>query len=321
MIDRTHCPVCGAANSRPVQTALYDDRYGYPGTFSLLQCAACGHRWLDADFSPAELQALYTNFYPRSTRSVDQWRPQVELGAVRTWLARAKSATYRWVPRAVKVLDVGCGFGESLGYHQARGCEVWGVEADENIRRVAERFGFNVKVGVFSAADFSRDYFDFVTLDQVIEHAADPVALLRDAATVLRPGGTVLLSTPNGRSLTAGLLGRRWVHWHSPYHLQLFSRQSLIAAAQAAGLRVRWCRNLTNPRWYHFQWLHLLSRPAPGVPSAFWAAGRPWSRRQWLARKSLSGLDRLGLNHVVAFLLDGIGRGDNLVAALERTRE
>ncbi len=38
------------------------------------------------------------------------------------------------MPRNVRVLDIGCGFGESLGYYEARGCEAYGVEADENTR-------------------------------------------------------------------------------------------------------------------------------------------------------------------------------------------
>ncbi len=316
---RSRCPVCGSAGVGPSLTGLYDDRYGYPGRFDLFACAACGHQFLDAVFSAEELQQLYTNFYPRAERQLEQWQPHRELGAIRLWLGRGRNAVFRWVPRGVKVLDVGCGFGESLGYHRARGCEVWGVETDENIRRVAGRFDFKVHVGVFRAADFPRDYFDFVTLDQVIEHAADPVTLLRDAAAVLRPGGTVLVSTPNARSLMARALGPRWAHWHTPYHLQLFSRQSLAAAAQAAGLRVRWCRILTSPQWYHFQWLHLLSRPAPGVPSAFWTTGRAWPRTRWLARKFFSGLNRLGFNHAVSFVFDHLGQGDNLVMALERT--
>ena len=314
-----HCPVCGSTAIHPSLTGLYDDRYGYPGRFDLCACADCGHQFLAAVFPEEKLQQLYTRYYPRSRRSLDDWRPHRELGALRLWLARGRNAVFRWVPRGVKVLDVGCGFGESLGYHRARGCEVWGVETDENILRVAERFAFKVRVGVFRAADFPRDYFDSVTLDQVIEHAADPVTLLRDAAAVLRPGGTVLVSTPNAQSLMARGLGPRWVHWHTPYHLQLFSKRSLTRAAEAAGLRVRWCRNLTSPQWYHFQWLHLLARPAPEVPSAFWTAGRAWPRRRWLVRKVFSGLHRLGFNQGVSFVFDHLGQGDNLVMALERT--
>ncbi len=312
------CPICGSSRTRVHLSGLYDDRYGFPGRFDLLECGDCDHRFLATAFSPGELGRLYTDYYPRSSLDLDAWQPHRELGWLRTRLNREHSAVFRWVPRNCRVLDVGCGFGESLGYHRARGCEVAGIEADENIERVGRKFGFEVKVGLFSAADYPPAHFDYVTLDQVIEHSAAPLQLLRDAAAVLKPGGTVLLGTPDARSLLAGLFGSRWVHLHTPYHLQLFCRRSLEAAAEAAGLEVSWIRHISSPRWYGFQWLHLLSRPAPDSASLFWRAGSTWPPGRLVARKALSGLGRLGFNHVLAFGLDGIGRGDNLVAALRK---
>lgn len=45
-----------------------------------------------------------------------------------------------WVPRNVMVLDTGCGFGESLDYHQTQAVMSMAVEADENIHRVAKGY-------------------------------------------------------------------------------------------------------------------------------------------------------------------------------------
>ena len=320
-IDASRCPICGNARVRLRFPDIYDDRYGYSGRFDLYICEACGHQFLDAVFSPEELSRLYTEFYPRSTLNLKAWRPHGELGSFRTWIGRERHAAFRWVPRGCKVLDIGCGFGQSLGYHRARGCEVQGVEADENIRRVAERFGFSVKVGLFRAADYPAEYFDYATLDQVIEHAADPLALLRDVRVVLRPGGTLFLSTPNGRSLMARLLGRRWVHLHTPYHLHLFSTPSLKVAAQAAGFRIGWCRQITKPRWYGYQWLHLLTRPAAGEPSLFWSLRPDWPWQWRIPKIILALMAKAGFNHGVSLLLDGAYGGDNLVAALIKERE
>jgi 2-polyprenyl-3-methyl-5-hydroxy-6-metoxy-1,4-benzoquinol methylase len=315
------CPICRSVKTHRCLERLYDDRYGYPGFYDLHYCENCGHKFLNAQFSSEELRRLYTEFYPRSVLHLDQWRPYTERSRFRLWLAREGSGAFRWVPRNVKVLDVGCGFGESLGYHRSRGCDVVGIDADENIRRIAERFGFDARVGLFHAADFAANSFDFVTLDQVIEHAADPVRLLRDASAVLRPGGTVLLSTPNGRSLLARLFGRRWVHLHTPYHLQLFCRQSLVEAARAAGLKVVWSRSATNPRWFGFQWLHLLSRPAPGIASAFWKSNTRWPTALVPVRKAISASGKIGFNHLVSLILDAMSVGDNFVVALKKAGE
>jgi SAM-dependent methyltransferase len=312
------CPVCASGRVRVALSELYDDRYGFPGFFELRECLDCAHQFLAAAFSPDQLVHLYTDYYPRSSRALSTWQAHREIGPFLTWLNREQSAVFRWVPRNCKVLDVGCGFGESLGYHRSRGCEVQGVETDANIIRVADRFGFKVRVGVFRASDFPRDYFDCVTLDQVIEHTGEPVQLLVEAATVLRPGGTVLVGTPNARSWLARHLGRRWVHWHTPYHLQLFCRRSLLAAADAAELEVVWIRNISPPRWYGFQWLHLLSRPEPGRPSMFWRAGSAWPVGRLIVRKLISAGGRLGMNHVLAYAFDCCGQGDNLVCLLRK---
>lgn len=320
MLTPAHaCPVCRRVESRLERSGLYDDRYGFPGSFNLWRCSKCDHRFLAADFSDWDLRDLYTQYYPRARFDLAAWRPAPELSRIRLWWGREYSGVFRWVPRGVKVLDVGCGFGESVAYHAARECEAHGIEADENILRVGERFGLSVRAGLFRAADFAADSFDYVTLDQVIEHSSDPLALLKDVERVLKPGGIVLLSTPNASSLMARWFGERWLHWHSPYHLQLFSARSLAVAAAAVGLRVEWSRQITSPRWYAFQWLHLLSRPAPGEPSFFWTNGR-WPRRRWFIRKTISGLGRLGMNHVIAQMLDGLSLGDNLVVALRKTR-
>jgi 2-polyprenyl-3-methyl-5-hydroxy-6-metoxy-1,4-benzoquinol methylase len=320
-MNPTRCPICTTGTVRLVRADLYDDRYGYPGTFALWRCASCAHQFLQALMTEELARELYSQYYPRAALDLEAWQPEREYPAWRRAVSRAGSAAFRWVPRGVRVLDVGCGFGQSLGYHRRRGCEAHGVDPDVNILRVAERFGLQARAGVFRPDDYPAGYFDTVTLDQVIEHVADPVEFLRGAARVLRPGGTILLATPNGRSLAARLLGARWVHWHAPYHLHLFSRRSLAAAARSAGLEVAWMRGITNPRWYGFQWLHLLSRPPAGTPSVFWSPGRTWPAGRALLRCAVSAAGRLGVNHVVAFGLDLCGAGDNLVLSLRKPRE
>jgi SAM-dependent methyltransferase len=207
-----------------------------------------------------------------------------------------------------------------LEYHRRRGCEAQGIDPDANVLRAAERFGLNARAGLFRADDFPKDYFDYVTLDQVIEHTVDPARILRDAAEILRPGGTILIATPNVRSLSARLLGCRWCHWHTPYHLQLFSEKSLRRLVQEVGLEILWIRYITNPRWYSFQWLHLISRPSMGHSSKFWAASCDWPIGLRILRKGIEAMGRLGIHHLTAISLDTLNLGDNMVVAVRRSR-
>src|SRR3546814_11350354 len=86
-----------------------------------------------------EIGDLYTNYYPRSSFDVEAWSPPREEGRLRVWWSGLKASAFRWVPRDVTILAVGCGFGEALGYHRARGCDAHGIAADRNILRFAPR--------------------------------------------------------------------------------------------------------------------------------------------------------------------------------------
>jgi len=68
-----NCIICD--NHSTLKSKLYDDRYGYHGYFEVFVCNACGHKFLNADFSNNELTSLYTDYYPRSTFDVTKYKP------------------------------------------------------------------------------------------------------------------------------------------------------------------------------------------------------------------------------------------------------
>lgn len=312
-----NCPVCGAIVADP-QINLWDDRYGYPGNFELMRCSSCGHAFLDCDLTPTQLGKLYTNYYPRKTFNIAQYEPHKERSGFGLWFD-GNSSAFRRVPKNVRVLDVGCGFGETLGYHAARECDVYGVEADENIRRVAEKFGFKVHVGLFDDSMYEVNFFDYVTMDQVLEHVTDPLSTLRGVARILKPGGTAILSLPNAQGWGARIFGRRWINWHAPYHIQFFSRRSLLLAAEQAGLVVAEVKTITNSDWLNYQWMHLATYPKPGEPSCFWSlnlVGR--TLLQKLSLKALQLMHRIKINHLLTRLFDSLGLGDNYVIVLKK---
>jgi 2-polyprenyl-3-methyl-5-hydroxy-6-metoxy-1,4-benzoquinol methylase len=300
--------------------SLWDDRYGYPGRFTALRCNSCQHIVVDARMSPDQLTSLYTKYYPRSSFDVEAWTPPREVSPPIAWWRGLRASAFRWVPKNVRVLDIGCGFGESLGYHRNRGCDAHGVEADANILRVAERHGLQVKVGLFDATAWAPASFDVVTLDQVIEHVTDPVGLLRGVRTVMKPDGMLVVATPNALGWGARVFGRQWIHWHAPYHQQFFTPASLQRAAVAAGFTIESTRTVTNSAWLGFQWCHLAAPGAEGQPSAFWNAKAPRSLPQRLFFGLSAVADRLGINAAITRMFDALGRGDNRIFVLRKAR-
>jgi len=296
--------------------SLYDDRYGYPGEFVLRKCTGCGHRFLEHEFSRNLLNNLYTLYYPRSSFSLEQFRPRKEVKGFRAWLNGSRRSAYCWVPPKVRVLDIGCGFGESLAYHAARGCEAYGVEVDENIKRVAERFGFKVHVGPFAPEVYRPDFFDYVTMDQVLEHVVDPVETLRGVEQILRPGGKVIISTPNSNGWGAYLFGRRWINWHAPYHLHHFSVQSMKLAAEKAGLAVAQVRTITMSEWLLYQWIHVMLFPKPGELSSFWSPEKSKAALDRIWIKAMTLIHHSKINHLITRMFDQFGIGDNRLFSL-----
>jgi SAM-dependent methyltransferase len=310
------CPVCDAACQ--TEGVLADDRYGYPGAYPMWVCGSCGHRHLGIAMTGEEIGTLYTRYYPRASLDVDAWTPPREHSDFVQWWRGLRSSAFRWVPQRVRVLDIGCGFGESLGYHRRRGCHAQGVEADANAARVAARHGLDIRIGLFDARDFAPQSFDVVTLDQVIEHVRDPAELLRGIHGVLADGGSLILTTPNAAGWGAWLFGRRWIHWHAPYHLHFFSAASLRRLATAAGYSTERAATVTNSAWLGFQWCHLVSYPRAGEKSVFWNSKLPRSPAQRAAFALLAFVDRLGLNALATRLADALGQGDNMTVVLRK---
>lgn len=316
------CSIC-ASSSADSYGMRYDDRYGYAGLFDLMKCKGCGHIFLKQDFTPEQLTDLYSNYYPRSQFNIESYQAHQEKEGFVAWLDGLKSSAFRWVPKNIRVLDIGCGFGESLGFHAGRGCDVYGVEADENIRRVAEKFGYNVHVGLFDSDIYDLDFFDCVTMDQVMEHVTDPVDTLQGIARVLKPGGQVILTFPNAGGWGAKVFGRKWINWHTPYHLQFYSKTSMQKLAKLAGLEIVSVKTITASAWLYFQWLHLLTYPKINQPSDFWAISACGKKTNFgfglkLIMRFLSLMHRAKMNHLITRFFDVIGVGDSYVVVMTK---
>lgn len=312
-----NCVVCKTSDLKIVGVR-HDDRYGYPGNYKLAKCKACGHVSLDATFTDAELKVLYSSYYPRSSFNIADFKPYSEIGGFWAWLDGAKSAAYFWVPKHVRVLDIGCGFGESLAYHQARGCDVYGVEADKNIRRVADKFGFKVHVGLFDPEVYPPATFDYVTMSQVIEHVIDPVLVLKGVERILKSGGIAILTTPNPQGWGARIFGKFWINWHAPYHLHFFSAKSMKMAADMSGLELVRVSTVTPSAWVLYQWIHLLTAPKEKTTSPFWKPGEKIKPTQQLLIRVFYVIHKLKINHLLARFFDVLGLGDNRIYILRK---
>jgi SAM-dependent methyltransferase len=310
------CPVCGGCTI-VAHRDLFDDRYGYPGLFILLKCLNCGHRHVPTDFTAEELGRLYTSYYPRKNFDIEGFEAPPEVSRLRAWILGERRSAFRWVPRGVKVLDIGCGTGETLAYYRNRGCEAVGIDADDNVLAIAARHNLKIVSGVFDGSQFESSYFDYVTLDQVAEHVQDPHALMRGVHRVLKPGGRAIITSPNPDSFGARFYDWGWLNWHVPYHMQFYTRRSMAILAQRAGLVLTKVRTITAPDWQYYQWRHVAHFPPQGRKSSFWCPHEVEHKRHWSDKVA----NRVRPYHVHRFIsraLDVLGIGDNHVFLLRK---
>ncbi len=265
---------------------------------------------MDAD----EMGRLYSEYYPRSSFSEEGWRPYDWEPCFTSWIAGRASA-YMYVPPKVRILDIGCGFGGALGYHSARGCDAHGTEMDANAQRIAAAHKLDIRQGAFDPAEWESASFDYVTLDQVLEHNYEPLPLLRDIGTVLKHEGVLLLTTPNAGSLAAKLLGRHWIHLHPPYHVLLYTRVALRHVLDKAGFRIIWMKTVSPSEWTRYQFIHCCLSNIEGEKSPFWdpRSTRHYSRKEGRLLRLADLLHRCHTFAVATRLIDACGLGDNLI--------
>ena len=261
------CPICTSEKTR-FRFESWDYTHGYPGTFPIWQCKNCGHMYLEGNFTPEMLTEMYSNYYPRSQYG-EQYEPYTEHTGFLAWLDGKKAGCHLWVPQNVRILDIGCGGCEALGYHKARGCEVWGCEADENVRKIAERLGVNVNIGLFNPDNYEKDYFDYVTMSHVLEHSIDPIEMLKQVHKVLKPNGKLVIGMPYPYCIESFLFGRYWIGWHTPFHPNLFSKKSTRLSLEKAGFRYEFSKSSTPSIRLLDQWAVLFVHGGQGKPMRF----------------------------------------------------
>jgi 2-polyprenyl-3-methyl-5-hydroxy-6-metoxy-1,4-benzoquinol methylase len=254
---------------RPEHLAITDAHYGQ--TLRLLGCQRCNFVFADPG-ETAELHALYESLDDPGYEASRQPR-SLQMRSLLERIARQAHG-------ARTLLDVGAASGVLVQAALATGLDAWGVEPSTALAGMAEsHVPGRVFAGTYPHPALSQKVFDVVTLIDVLEHVADPLALLRDARAALAPEGLLVLVTPDARSVAARLLGFRWWHYRAA-HVSYFAMHHLEALAQKADLRIVHAERAT---WV-FEVEYLAARALHYVPA--YALLR-WARRLSFTKRLL----------------------------------
>ena len=102
------------------------------------------------------------------------------------------------------MLDYGCGHGQWAVMARGFGAETWGMDYSPARKKHCAELGLRMA----DESDLPADYFDYIHLDQVLEHVVRPREMLGGIVRLLRPGGVVCVAVPSARRVPAAI--GRW---------------------------------------------------------------------------------------------------------------
>jgi len=222
------CAVCGEGAGHVFLRARDLNWHVDEVLFRLVRCPSCGLTYV----SPRPTRDRIGRFYP------PDYAPHQEVQGFEGRVLGRRSKRFQPV-RAMepgRYLDVGCGSGGALLRMKVGGWDVAGFEVSEQAARAGRAGGLDIRTGrELADAAFEARSFDLVTLFCVLPHLHDPQAVLAEVARILRPGGVLLMTMPNLRSLNFMLFRQRWYHLDPPRHLHFFLPGNLRELAARAG--------------------------------------------------------------------------------------
>ncbi|MFD9959383.1 class I SAM-dependent methyltransferase [Amycolatopsis sp. NPDC058986] len=233
---RASCPWCGSAALR-TRLRTTDLLQHKPGRFVLDGCRDCGHTFQNPRLTPAGLEFYYRDCYDGlGEKSMSGMFEGNRAGY------RSRAELVRGFGEPGEWLDVGMGHG-----HFCReagdllpGTKFDGLDLSDGVE-VAQRKGWVRTAHRGSFVDLAGELggrYDVVSMYHYLEHTPDPKRELTAARTALRPGGLLAIELPDPECRWAKVLGRWWLPWLQPQHLNLIPIGNLRTELAARGFTV-----------------------------------------------------------------------------------
>jgi SAM-dependent methyltransferase len=301
------CPICSSPAPHFVSCPAV--LAGMQPVYELAECKTCRTRFLNPLPTSEELSRFYAPHYYGS-----DWFKQEGKGRVfgRVMLSRDSVGNF---------LDVGCGLGFFLnGIRRSSDWQMYGSEiSPEAVAFAREKLGLDVRCGELASIGYPDRFFDYLHVNNVLEHVCDPPSFLKECRRILREEGKMYLSVPNGPADSAGLVRyyrvERQPARSKDGHLFFFSQNALQYLFQQSGFRIISSRTYgvrrglsalgyypRKPGWKRHYRPHATEPAAAPIqlPSKETRLPGYYTYRFWQGRiKMLPGMWKIGLDYEI----------------------
>ena len=236
LIELPRCNICDSADS----VLLFPDTVlSELGEKGIVRCSHCGLVYRNIrKTEQAILEEYSSKEHPHFTPDWAEGRKRVFRSHIETLFRFKKTGN---------ILDVGAGYGFFAAACKEAGWNCTGVEPSMQFRKFAEReLGIHLSSNVVEHASFANESFDVVTLWNVLAHLTDPMKTLSHLYRLLRPGGAIVIRSPNSafhvptRRILTGI-GRIVPILRSMdetvFHLYSFDKSTISRMLHDAGFR------------------------------------------------------------------------------------
>lgn len=223
--------------------------------FNIVQCLSCGLVYVGNPPSKAELEKLYSfdsNYHVNLQGDGSECKEHVNL-------ARQHYELVTKYKTQGRILDIGCSAGFFLKVANENKWETYGLEISKDTAELArKRYGLEVSVGSLYEHSFMPNFFDVVTMWDVIEHVRNPIKTMSVINRILKNDGIIALSTPNIDGLFPKLSYKisnvinYWPHPEPPFHLFQFSKKTIHKLLELTGFNLLKIHDERIPIGYTF---------------------------------------------------------------------
>lgn len=224
--ERINCPLCNLDDT---------DSFARDRCFNLVKCRRCGLVYVNPRPTQEQLDKVYDMPVGAGKGSMDHvgYRDLAYLHELR---AKKSLGVIQKYKKRGRILDVGCASGFFLNSAKQYGFEPYGVEISQAFCSFAEEnFKLDVFCGTLRERRFPCEYFDVITMFDVLSHLSAPVEDLKEVNRILGKEGLLLIETGNRGEVNAEVVEKFGGVWGSPSHLYHFGTKTLLKLFEATG--------------------------------------------------------------------------------------